>query len=115
MEKELIKLYDKELQSKEVNVAVESSVYRVYVIGAVLKPGKIEATRPLNAFEAIMEAGGFDPSKADLRSVSVIRRENGNSKRYTLNLKRLIEGDQVEPFPVKPEDIISVPEKFNWF
>jgi protein involved in polysaccharide export with SLBB domain len=70
---------------------------------------------PITALEAVMEAGGFDYTKADLRGVQVIRREAGNTRNYTLNLKRVMEGKAGEPFYLKPSDIVYVPEKFTWF
>lgn len=115
MEKELLKLYANDLQTKEVTVTVESSALPVYVSGAVLRPGKILADHPLTALEAIMEAGGFDPNKANLKKVKVLRRENNRSETFTLNLKRVIEGKDSDQFKLKPADMIFVPERFSWF
>lgn len=115
MEKELLKLYGPQLQVKEVNVAVDSSAFPIYITGAVLRPGKIMSDRPITALEAIMEAGGFDYTKANLKSVTVLRRENGRSEHFTLNLKRALAGGDDESFNMRPSDIIYVPEKFSWF
>jgi polysaccharide export outer membrane protein len=115
MEKELIKLYSPQLQTKEVTVAVESSAFAVYVTGAVLRPGRITSDRPITALEAIMEAGGFDYARANMKAVAVIRRENGRTEHHTLNLKRVLNGQQDDPFNLKPSDIIYVPERFSWF
>jgi polysaccharide biosynthesis/export protein len=115
LEKELIKLYSSQLVSKEVSVSVVSSTFAVYVSGAVGHPGRITSDRPISALEAIMEAGGFDNARADMKAVVVIRRENGQTKNYTLNLKLVLEGKQSEPFFLKPFDIVYVPERFSWF
>ena len=115
LEKELIKLYGPQLQTKEVLVAVESSAFPVYVTGAVLRPGKIMSDRPITALEAIMEAGGFDYTKANLKAVTVIRSENGKTEHHKLNLKPLLQGQGTEQFNLKPFDIIYVQERFNWF
>jgi polysaccharide export outer membrane protein len=115
LEKELLKLYSSQLISKEVSVTVVSSSFAVYVSGAVSRPGKIMSDRPISALEAIMEAGGFDNAKADMRAVVVIRREEGQTKNYTLNLKLVLEGKQSEQFYLKPFDIVYVPERFSWF
>src|SRR5271166_4108616 len=85
MERQLLQLYSPQLQTKEVSVAVESSAFPVYVTGAVLRPGKILSDRPLTALEAIMEAGGFDYSKANLKSVQVIRNRSSRTDHYVLN------------------------------
>src|ERR1044071_4027339 len=115
MEKELLKLYAPQLQTKEVSVTVESSAFPVYVTGAVLRPGKIMSDRPLTALEAIMEAGGFDYAKANLKKVSVVRHENDRTDHFTLNLKGVLQGEKSEQFNLKPSDIVYVPERFSWF
>lgn len=115
MEQQLLQLYGPQLQTKEVSVAVESSAFPVYVTGAVLRPGKILSDRPLTALEAIMEAGGFDYAKANLKAVRVLRTNNGRTDQYTLNLKRVLSGQESQQFSLKPSDIVYVPEKFNLF
>jgi polysaccharide biosynthesis/export protein len=115
MEKELVKLYGPQLQTKEVMVAVESSAFPIYVIGAVLRPGKIMADRPMTALEAILEAGGFDPVKANQKAVTITRNENGRMEHYTLDLKKVLEGRPNKPFNLKPADVVYVPERFTWF
>jgi polysaccharide export outer membrane protein len=85
------------------------------VTGAVIRPGKILSNRPITALEAIMEAGGFDYTKAKLTAVTVIRHEQGGVKNCTLNLKLVLEGKQKTPFYLKPSDVVYVPEKFSWF
>jgi polysaccharide export outer membrane protein len=115
LEKEVLKLYGPQLQTKEVTVAVESANYPVYVTGAVLHPGKIMCDRPMTALEAVMEAGGFDFSKANQKSVVVTRHEKERVYHVKLNLKKELEGGQAEPFNLKPSDIIYVPERFSWF
>jgi polysaccharide export outer membrane protein len=115
MEKQLILLYGPQLQTKEVSVSVISSAFPVYVTGAVLRPGKILSDRPLTALEAIMEAGGFDYTKANLKAVRVIRFHDGRTDHYLLNLKRVLNGQQSEQFNLKPSDILFVPEKFSFF
>jgi protein involved in polysaccharide export with SLBB domain len=98
-----------------VTVEVESSSFPVYVTGAVLRPGKITSDHPITALEAIMEAGGFDYTKANLKAVEVVRQEGDQTKNYTLNLKLTMEGKVNKPFYLKPSDIVYVPEKFSWF
>jgi polysaccharide export outer membrane protein len=115
VEKELINRYSTQLVSKEVTVAVESASFPVYVTGAVLHPGKISSNHPLSALEAVMEAGGFDYTKANLKAVMVIRHEGGTTKHFTLNLKAVLQGEQSQSFYLKPSDIVYVPERFSWF
>jgi polysaccharide export outer membrane protein len=115
LEKELLQLYSPELQTKEVTVAVDASELPIYVTGAVLRPGKISSDRPLTAVEAIMEAGGPDFTKANLKKVRVIRTENGRTEHHILNLKDVLKGDANDQFKLKPADIVYVPERFSWF
>lgn len=113
--KELVELYSTKIVSKEVMVTLVSSSFSVYVTGAVLRPGKIIVDRRISAFDAIMESGGFDKAKADLAAVVVVRQENGQSRKYSLDLQKILEGGQVPPFYLKPFDTVYVPEKFSWF
>ena len=115
LEKELVTRYSSQLVSKEVTVTVVSSSYVVYVTGAVLRPGKVSSDHPISALEAIMEAGGFDYSNANLKKVTVIRHEGGQARNYTLNLKNTLKGVKSEPFYLKPSDIVYVPVRFSWF
>jgi polysaccharide export outer membrane protein len=115
LEKDLAKRYSGQLVSNEVNVTVVSSTFSVFVTGAVMRPGKIPSDHPITALEAIMEAGGFDNTKADTKDVVVIRQEGGGTKNYSLNLKKVLDGESSEVFYLKPSDIIYVKEKFQWF
>ena len=115
LQKVLMDLYAPQLSSKEVTIEVQNSSFPVYVTGAVLRPGKISSDHPITALEAIMEAGGFDYTKANLKDVVVIRQEGNQTKNYTLNLKLAMEGKISQLFYLKPADIIYVPEKFSWF
>ena len=115
LEKELLKTYESQLAVKQVVVTVNSSAYPVFITGAVLKPGKLMADRPLSVLEAILESGGFDYARANLKEVTVLRQFEGQTVSYKLNLKEALKGAKVQPFYLKPSDIVYVPEKFNWF
>src|SRR6266496_2543010 len=92
LEKEILKLYEKDLVLKEVSVTLQSSSYPVFVTGSVMHPGKVMADKPISALEAIMEAGGFDNAKANMRRVGVLRNEEGQLKHFTLDLKCVLDG-----------------------
>lgn len=115
MEKEMLKLYGPQLQTKEVSVSIEASAFPIYVTGAVLRPGKILSDRPITALEAIMEAGGFDQNRANMKAVTVIRNENGTTRNYVIDLKKIMDGVETEQFSLQPQDIIVVKERFQWF
>ena len=114
MQKELMKLYEPQLITKEVTVALESSAFVVYVTGAVSRSGRLVSDRPMTALEAVLDAG-VDYAKANLKLVTVRRRENGHIKVYNLNLKKALQGIGGEEFYLKPQDIIFVRERFTWF
>ena len=115
LEKELIKQYGPQLQTKEVSVSVDTLAFAIYVTGSVLRPGRIASDRPLTALEAIMEAGGFDYTKANLKSIRIIRTLNGQTEHFVINLKNVLKGSADDNFKLKPADIIYVPERFSWF
>jgi len=114
LEKELLARYSDQLVSKQVVVAVESASFVVYVNGAVLRPGPVKSNRPLTVLEAIMEGGGYDRTKANLKKVKVTRQEGGGFKLYTVNVEKQLKG-QAPPFYLKPSDVVDVPEKFTIF
>ncbi len=115
LEAELSTLYATQLVSKEVKVTVVSSSFSVFVTGAVIRPGKLQPDHRLTAFEAIMEAGGFDYAKADAKAVRVIRTRGVATESYTLNLKAVLDGKTTTQFYLESNDTVYVPEKFQWF
>jgi len=115
LEKQILTNFGPQLVTKEITVTLQSSQYPVFVNGAVLRPGKIEPTRPITVLEAVMEAGGFDYAKANLKSVRVIRTEGSEVKTYTVDLRGALAGKPSVPFYVRRSDIIFVPEKFTVF
>jgi polysaccharide biosynthesis/export protein len=116
LQQNLIKLYSTQISSKELTVTVVSSSIPVFVTGAVMHPGKVLFDHPIMPLEAIMEAGGFDVTKADMKDVKVMRyNKEGRVETYFFNLNDLMKGKKIESFYLKPFDIITVPEKFNWF
>ncbi len=113
LEKELVKRYAGKLVSNSVTISVQTSAYSVYVTGAVLRPGKLTTDRSMTALEAVMEAG-VDHNRANLKAVKVTRIVSGRTEHYTLNLKRVLDGGEGQPFYLEPGDIVYVPEKFSW-
>jgi polysaccharide biosynthesis/export protein len=115
LEKEVLALYEPQLVVKQVSVTLGSSAYPVFITGAVGRPGKVMADRPLSVLEAIMEAGGFDYKRANTKGVIILRETNGEMANFKVNLKDVLEGRMTTPFYLKPSDIVYVPEKFSWF
>lgn len=115
LEAELLRLCGPQLVAKEVRVSVVAASYPVFVSGAVLRPGKLVCERRISALEAVMEAGGFDRTRADLTAVRIIRQEQGQTRNFTVNLKRVLDGKDTNPVFLRRADIVYVPEKFAWF
>ena len=115
LQKKLIDLYAPQISSKEINVSVVSSSFPVFVNGSVIHPGKVLSDHPLTALEAVMEAGGFEESTANMKAVRVIRNENGKLKSYSINLKDVLDGKSDKAFYLQPGDILEVPERFQMF
>lgn len=115
LQTELLKLYQAQVAAKQVIVTVQSPSIPVYVTGAVLRPGPIAVNHQISALDAIMEAGGFDETKANMRAVVVVRQEKDRTVRYKLNLKKALAGSPGKPFYLEPFDIVYVPERFTWY
>lgn len=115
LEKELKKRYKDQIIVNEITVAVESDAITIYVTGAVMHPQKVVSNHPIAVLEAVMEAGGPDYSKANLKEVTVLRQETGHVKKIVLNLKDVLSGTTTEQLYLKPGDIIYIREKFSWF
>ncbi len=112
LQEKLIQLYSKQLQLPEITVTVDSFYSnRIYVSGAVNNPGLLDFPGRLTAFEAIMEAGGFDLVTANIEKVMVIRYENGVRNGYKLNYRPTIEGKESPVFFLQPFDVVFIPEK----
>lgn len=111
LQADLAKAYAPILQNTEVVVILASTSASIFVSGAVARPGRITMERPMTVLDAIMEAGGFDPKRANVKKVAVIRQKNGRYERSTMNLKPVLSGKDVKPYNLQPFDIIFVPEK----
>jgi polysaccharide export outer membrane protein len=109
LQKELIKLYESQLQIKAITVSARSSA-AVYVTGAVARPGRVDYLRPMTALEAIMETGGFDQQAGARRNkVRVVRTENHQVKSYVLDLDEIMTKGGHAPYYLKPFDTVYVP------
>ncbi|HEY1787953.1 MAG TPA: polysaccharide biosynthesis/export family protein [Verrucomicrobiae bacterium] len=115
LQNELLKMYQPQATVKQVMVSVQSPTIPIYVTGAVLRPGPIAVNHPISVLDAVMEAGGFDYTKANLKGVVIVRQQTDRTVRYKLNLKKVLSGSEGGPFYLKPYDIVYVPERFTWF
>ena len=111
LQNDLTGLYQSKLQNATVLVGLARSGAVVYVSGAVNRPGKVSMERPLTAFEAIMEAGGFTPGLANPRKVLLVRQANGQQHTQMLDLSPALRNEAGGTFYLKPYDSLIVREK----
>jgi protein involved in polysaccharide export with SLBB domain len=118
LQQRLAELYGKDLAEPDIAVIVRSQWARaVYVGGEVKEPGAVAlpAANRLSVVDAIVRAGGYNPTSAELANVLVIRQKEG--RRYVASVdlrssfgRREPEAEGIEPFYVQPMDIVYVPE-----
>ena len=116
LEKRLAGLLEKDyLVNPQVSVFIEEyHPKQVFVLGAVGKPGayNLSKEKQTTVLEAIAMAGGF-AKEADQDGTKVIRIEN--DKKITIKIKVsdiTKRGDKEKDIPLKPSDMIVVPESF---
>lgn len=112
LQQEISHAYQTQLQNCNVVVALENTSATAYISGAVVKPGKIVIDRPMTAFEAIMEAGGFEPGYANMKRVVVLRNENGRQCSQVLDLSPALKGRPFVNYYIKPHDVVFVPQSY---
>jgi polysaccharide export outer membrane protein len=107
---ELVALYRAQLRNSDVLVTLESGATRVYMAGAVAKPGPLVLDRPTTVLQAIMQAGG--PNQfGNMRRVQIIRLVNGREQTQVLDLQPTLAGHTTQPFYVRDGDVISIGQK----
>lgn len=115
LQEELTALYKGLTKGDSVTIKLLTQVASVYIAGAVLRPGRVTLDRPMTPLEAVIEAGGYDPYRANLNKVTVLRIEEGRQRTFKLNLNLVLQGKDTSPFYLKPFDVINVPSKtFNF-
>lgn len=109
---DLVAAYASQLRHPELTVTVKESLERrVYVGGEVGNPSYVPLTSNMTVLEAIMAAGGFDTTKADMSNVTVVRYKDGKQQAVKVNLTKVMQGEAVDAFYLQPRDIVYVPNK----
>jgi polysaccharide export outer membrane protein len=104
-----IAIYNAVISQARVEV-LEYNSQKVFVTGAVYRPGKYTFEFIPNLWEVIREAGG-PREGAMLNEVSIIRAEQGAGEKMTVNLAKVLESGDFSQFPtLKPGDTVIVPE-----
>jgi protein involved in polysaccharide export with SLBB domain len=111
LQQDLQHRYATHLKEPEITVILKSfSDQQVFIDGEVERPGMVELTSGLSAWQAIIKAGGFKES-ATRENVLIIRQGKANRPMpYQVDLKSdsLNQPDSV--FILQPHDIVYVPK-----
>jgi polysaccharide export outer membrane protein len=93
-----------------VSVTVtEANSYKVYVSGQVKTPGVYRLKNETTILQIIPMAGGFT-DWANQKKILIIRKEDGQEKRITVNYKKILKGDAPESNTIlRPGDTVIVP------
>ena len=90
-------------------IVMEANSFKVYVSGEVMKPGVYRLRDETTILQIIPMAGGFT-DWAKRKKILVIRKENGKDKRFTVDYRKAMKGDDPNSNVVlKPGDTIIVP------
>jgi polysaccharide biosynthesis/export protein len=100
----------KYITSPQVTVTVtEINSRRVYCQGEFLKPGALVLLPNMTALQAISSCGGFTQF-AKMKSIYILRVENGKPVQHPFNYKEVIKGHKPEDnITLQPGDVIVVP------
>jgi len=100
----------KYVTSPQVTVIITTiNSQRVYILGEVTRPGAFPMLPGMTVMQGLSSAGGFTPF-AKLKSIYVLRQENGKKVKYPFNYKEALNGKNPEQdILLKPGDTIVVP------
>lgn len=99
---------DVNLELQDGDVLLIPATRKVWVAGAVLRPGAVEYQPRMTVVDAISAAGG--PISLDISNLSEVKIVSGNDVRV-VNLEQAFRGGSVPTYPLKPGDVVLVPEK----
>jgi polysaccharide export outer membrane protein len=100
----------KYITNPQVTVGVtEINSRRVYVTGEVTKPGAFSLLPNMTVLQALSSSGGFSQF-AKLKSIYVLRTEDGKQVKHPFNYKDVVSGKKPElNIQLQPGDVIVVP------
>src|SRR6202789_3456425 len=100
----------KYLTNPQVTVIVTTiNSQRVYISGEVVRPGAFPMLPGMTVMQALTSAGGFTPF-AKMKSIYVLRDDNGKKVKFPFNYKEAINGKNSEQdIALKAGDTIVVP------
>jgi polysaccharide biosynthesis/export protein len=98
------------ITNPQVTVSVtEINSRRIYVTGEVLKPGAFPLLPNMTVLQALSSSGGFTQF-ARVKSIYVLRKEQGKDVKHPFNYKEVVSGKSPEQnILLQPGDVIVVP------
>ncbi len=95
--------------SVAVNV-VEVTNRKVYIVGEVAQPMVMQITGHLPMIEALTRSGGINPD-ARTNNILLIRGGLDTPALYTVDVERMLMGEEAQNVALQPGDIVVVPTK----
>ena len=90
-------------------VVMEANSFKVYISGQISKPGIYRLRSDTTLAQIISMAGGLT-EWANQKKIIIIRKENGKEKRFTINYKKIVKGEDLDSnIILKSGDTIIVP------
>ena len=107
---EITESLKKYVTSPQVTVIVTNiNSQRIYILGEVTRPGAFPMLPGMTVMQALSSAGGFT-AFAKMKSIYVLRTENGKKEKHPFNYKEVINGKNAEQdIALKAGDTIVVP------
>jgi len=91
-------------------MVMEANSFKVYISGQIKNPGVYRLRSETSLLQIIPMAGGFT-DWANQKKILIIRKEDGEEKRITVNYKKIVKGDDKSSnIILKSGDTIIVPE-----
>ncbi len=96
------------LELQDGDVLLVPAIRKVWVAGAVLRPGAVDYQPHMTVVDAISAAGG--PINLDISDLSQVKIVSGNDVKV-INLEDAFKGGSLQSYPLKPGDVVLVPER----
>ena len=91
-------------------MVMEANSFKVYISGQIKNPGVYRLRSETSLLQIIPMAGGFT-DWANQKKILIIRKEDGEEKRITVNYKKIVKGDDKSSnIILKSGDTIIVPD-----
>jgi protein involved in polysaccharide export with SLBB domain len=105
--KQKLRLFYPNLDTLHLEV-VRSGASRIYVMGAVSRPG-VQSFEEVPSLWDVLRSSGGPIANADLRNARVIREEDGVSRVHPLDLAGIMEGRTIPTFVMRNGDTLIIP------